>query len=220
MSEISLKEKAYNIRNHFVIALDGPSGSGKGHIGNMLADLLSLKYVQSSLVYRGLAFICLQEKISEDDIASVINLSKAPDILEKIQGIDLAREDIARIASKISAVPEVRENLGKYLVKLTKENHRIIMEGRDIGTVIAPDADLKIYLTADVKVRALRRYKQLLSEGKECILQDVLDQMIKRDERDSNRAAAPLMPAKDAYIIDTGDLSPDEIVLKIKNIIG
>jgi cytidylate kinase len=217
---MSLKEKAYDFKNRFVIALDGPSGSGKGLIGSMLAKLFELKYVQSSLVYRGLAFICIQENVPEDDTHSVIKLSKMPNILARISDVDLGREDIAAIASKISQIPEVRVNLGKYLVKLINENQRIIMEGRDIGTVIAPNADLKIFLTADVKVRASRRYKQLISEGKECILQDVLDQMIKRDERDSTRAAAPLVPAADSCVIDASDLTPDQVVQKIKNIVS
>jgi cytidylate kinase len=217
---MSLKEKAYNIQNKFSIALDGPSGAGKGLIGQMLAEYFKLKYFQSSLVYRGLAYICDQEKIRENDIDSIIILSKDTDILTRIQEIDLNKESISLIASRISQIPEVRSNLGKYLLKLIKENHRIIMEGRDIGTVIAPNADLKIYLTADVQVRSLRRYKQLISEGKECILQNVLDQMIRRDDLDSNRAVAPLVPDKDAHIIDASFLSPDQVIQKIKDIVG
>lgn len=217
---MSLKEKAYNLKHPFVIALDGPSGAGKGLIGSMLAELFELKYVQSSLVYRGLAFICIQEGVLEDDVESVIKLSKVPGIITRTIGVDLGKEDIAAIASKISQVPEVRDNLGKDLVRLIEENKRIIMEGRDIGTVIAPNADLKIFLTADVKVRASRRYKQLISEGKECILQDVLDQMIRRDERDSLRVTAPLIPAEDSYVIDASNLTPDQVVQKIKNIVG
>jgi cytidylate kinase len=215
-----LAEKLYNSKNKIVIALDGPSASGKGTIGSMLAQEFSLVYAQSSLVYRGLAYICMQKNIAPEDRNSVIKLSENTDILSVIEGIDLNTEMIGNFASKISVYEEVRSNLGKYLQRLIKNTPRIIMEGRDIGTVVAPDADLKIFINADVKVRAERRYKQLRSEGKDCMLERVLELLKERDLRDTARDVAPLKAANDAFIIDTTNLSPAEIIQNIKNFVG
>lgn len=217
---MTLFGKAYNNNLNFVVALDGPSASGKGHIGVVLAKEFSLTYVSSSIVYRGLAYICLQENIDANDDASIIELSKNADIILRTKDIDLNLEIIGDFASKLSILPEVRENLGFYLKELIRTIPRIIMEGRDIGTVVAPNADLKIFITASAEVRAMRRYKQLLMSGKDCILSDVLELLKNRDERDMSRKAAPLVPASDACVIDTTDLVPDQVVQKIKDIIS
>ena len=217
---MQLSEKMYNQDNGFVVALDGPSASGKGLIGSMLAKEFGLKYVQSSIVYRGLAYICLQDNISPDDVDSVIKLSATVDVVAQTRGVDLNLEIIGDVASKISSIVQVRQNLGHYLKKLIKTTPRIVMEGRDIGTVIAPNADLKIFITANVQVRAARRFKQLRLEGKECILSDVLDLLKSRDRRDRLRSAAPLKAAADALVIDTSDLSPADVIQKIKDFVG
>jgi cytidylate kinase len=114
----------------------------------------------------------------------------------------------------------VRDNLGHYLKSLIKNTSRIIMEGRDIGTIVAPKADLKIFITANVEVRAKRRYNQLLLEGKDCNMSDVLSLLKNRDERDILRASAPLKAADDAFIIDASELSPVEVIQNIKNFVG
>lgn len=217
---MQLSEKMYNQDNGFIVALDGPSASGKGLIGSMLAKEFGLKYVQSSIVYRGLAYICLQDNISPDDVDSVIKLSATVDVVAQTYGVDLNLEIIGDVASKISSIVQVRRNLGHYLKKLIKTTPRIVMEGRDIGTVIAPNADLKIFITANVQVRAARRFKQLRLEGKECILSDVLDLLKNRDRRDRLRSAAPLKAAADALVIDTSDLSPADVIRKIKDFVG
>ena len=217
---ISLLDKAYNNHLNFVVALDGPSASGKGHIGSLIAEEFSQTYVSSSIVYRGLAYICLQEKIAADDEIKIIELSQNADIISRTKDVDLNVEIIGEFASKISILPQVRENLGFYLKKLIQTTPRIIMEGRDIGTVIAPNADLKIFITAYAEVRATRRYKQLLWSGKDCILSDVLDLLKSRDERDISRKVAPLVPATDACIIDTTNLTPDQVVQKVKDIVS
>ncbi|MGC0371579.1 MAG: hypothetical protein DGJ47_000268 [Rickettsiaceae bacterium] len=200
-----------------IISLDGPSASGKGLIGSMLATEFSLQYFQSSLVYRGLAYVCLCKSINSDDIRTIIQLAKDTDIFRAIQGVDLQTEEISDYSSKISVISEVRDILGVYLKKIIASNDRVIMEGRDIGTVIAPEAHLKLFITADLQVRAQRRYKQLCLSGKYCTLSDVLDMMKKRDERDSSRISAPLKAAEEAFALDTSKLSPEEIVDKIKN---
>ena len=216
---MNLTEKANNKNLDFKIALDGPSASGKGLIGSMLAKEFSLKYVQSSIVYRGLAFVCIEDGIDPDNIDAVMHASENEDVISRVKGIDLNTELIGDIASKISTIPGVRANLTKYLINLMNNTPRIVMEGRDIGTVVAPDADVKIFISADVQVRAMRRYKQLQSEGKDCILDDVLDLLKKRDARDSNRNVAPLKAADDALVIDTRELNPSEVILKIKEFI-
>lgn len=217
---MQLSEKMYNQDNNLVVALDGPSAAGKGLIGSMLAQEFGLVYAQSSIVYRGLAYICLQDNVSPDDIDSVIKLSATADVVSQLRGVDLNLEIIGDVASKISIITQVREHLGHYLQNLIKTTPRIIMEGRDIGTVIAPDADLKIFLTANVQVRAARRFKQLRLEGKECKLSDVLDLLKSRDKRDRVRNAAPLKAAADAFVIDASDLTPAEVIQKIKDFVG
>lgn len=216
---MSLEEKANNKNLDFKIALDGPSASGKGLIGSMLADEFNLKYVQSSIVYRGLAYVCIEDGIAPDNMEAVIRAAENEDIISRVKGVDLNVELIGDFASKISTISSVRTSLTKYLTSLVSDTPRIIMEGRDIGTVVAPNADVKIFISADVEVRAMRRYKQLQLEGKDCILGDVLDLLKKRDVRDSNRSAAPLKAADGALVIDTSKLEPSEVILKIKEFI-
>ncbi len=217
---MNLLDKAYNNNLNFVIALDGPGASGKGHIAHLLAEEFALIYVASSIVYRGLAYICLQENIRAEDEQTIIELSRNVDLISRTKGVDLNLEIIGEFASKLSTLPEVRQNLGVYLKKLIQVTPRIIMEGRDVGTIIAPNADLKIFITASAEVRAMRRYKQLRDAGKDCILSDVLDLLKSRDERDMSRSIAPLIPASDAYIIDTTNLTADQVIQRIKDIVS
>lgn len=213
---LDLKTKAFDFSQNFTISLDGPAASGKGTIGLILAEKFSLKYFQSSIVYRQLAFDCISQKIDVTDIDAIITLSKE---LKLDNNLDLENENIGDIASQIAVISEVRNNLNKYLINLVKTTPRIIMEGRDIGTVVAPDADLKIFITANPHVRAERRYKQLQAKGKACILDEILQQIILRDKRDKERKVAPLLPASDALIIDTSELSAMEVVEEVINYI-
>jgi len=210
-----LIDKANNRNINFVVALDGPSAAGKGLVGKLLAEKLGLVYAQSSIVYRGLAYVCIMAGISAGDEAGIIKLSASSDVIKEAGGVDLNVEEIGDFASKLSVIQEVRDNLGSYLLNLIASTPRIIMEGRDIGTVVAPNADLKIFITANVEVRAKRRFKQLQDEGKDCILSDVLKLLKSRDERDSMRSAAPLKAASDALVIDTSNLTPEEVLQKI-----
>ncbi|MFV0251410.1 MAG: (d)CMP kinase [Rickettsia aeschlimannii] len=213
---VDLKTKAFDISQNFTISLDGPAASGKGTIGLILTKKFSLKYFQSSIVYRQLAFDCISQKIDVTDIDAVIALSKE---LKLDNNFDLENENIGNIASQIAVISEIRNNLNKYLINLVKTTPRMIMEGRDIGTVVAPDADLKIFITANPQIRAERRYKQLQAKGKTCILDEILRQIILRDKRDKERKAAPLLPASDALIIDTSKLSAMEVVEEVTNYI-
>ncbi len=216
---MDLVKKANNKNLDFKVALDGPSASGKGLIGTMLAEEFDLKYIQSSIVYRGLALVCIEDSIDSSDVAAIIYAARNEDVIGRSSGKDLNVELIGDFASRISIIPEVRESLTNYLKYLMNNTSRIIMEGRDIGTVVAPDADVKIFISANVEVRAMRRYKQLQLEGKDCILSDVLELLKNRDERDSNRDIAPLVAAEGALVIDTSNLLPIEVVQKIKEFI-
>ncbi|MCC8417442.1 MAG: (d)CMP kinase [Rickettsia endosymbiont of Bryobia graminum] len=212
MLPLTLKSKAFDINNNFTITLDGPAASGKGTIGKRLAEKFKLVYCQSSIVYRSLALSCLNQKIDPTDVKAVTELSQTVKYLENT---GLNTEEISIVASQIAVIPEVRTNLGKYLIKLIEITPRIIMEGRDIGTVIAPFADLKIFITADVNIRAQRRYQELLTEGKACDLAEVLSQLQIRDQRDTERNTAPLSIPNGALEIDTSYLSPEEVIDKI-----
>lgn len=205
------KQKLFNKKDRLVVALDGPSASGKGHIGREIANQFALKYFESSRVYRGLAYLGLQHKVSENDIGAIISLSK-DNILELCEGVDLFQENIAQLTSKISVIPQVRKNLTEGLQKIISENNRIIMEGRDIASIVAPDADIKIFITADVKTRAERRCKQLLQDGKSADLDRILADLIARDKRDSERKVAPLIATKEAIIVDTTRLAPAQVL--------
>lgn len=215
----NLKEKAYNQHNRFVIALDGPSASGKGSIGRMLASEFNLEYVQSGIFYRSLAYLCIVNNIDVTEVKKIIELSRSDNLTELTKVVDLNQENIGNYASKISTIPEVRANINKCLILMVKTHPRIIMEGRDIGTVIAKDADLKIFITADVNKRAERRYKQLHEEGKKCKLEEVLELLKERDLRDSMRITDPLLVSSDAFIIDTSHMNQKQVIAEIKNYI-
>lgn len=215
----NLKEKAYNQHNRFVIALDGPSASGKGSIGRMVASEFNLEYVQSGIFYRSLAYLCIVNNIDVTEVKKIIELSRSDNLTELTKGVDLNQENIGNYASKISAIPEVRANINKCLILMVKTHPRIIMEGRDIGTVIAKDADLKIFITADVNKRAERRYKQLHEEGKKCKLEEVLELLKERDLRDSMRITDPLLVSSDAFVIDTSNINQKQVIAEIKNYI-
>ncbi|NRB11147.1 MAG: (d)CMP kinase [Rickettsiaceae bacterium] len=215
-----MKEKFINTENPLIIALDGPSSVGKGTIARKIARRFALSYVQSSIVYRGLAYLCISKNVALNDVQAVLNVMKNNDVIADVENKDLSSEEIGTISSKISAIPEVREYLSRYLKQLVLSHPRIIMEGRDIGTVIAPNADLKLFLTADVKIRAKRRYKQLLSKGKKCIIANVMDQLMQRDKRDSQRKTSPMKPAKDAVIIDTTYLNLNKVIQEITDLVG
>ena len=213
----SLKEKAYAKNSSFVIALDGPSASGKSSIGKALAKEFDLEYVQSGIFYRSLAYLCVINNINFLDTKKITELSETQDLLKITKTVDLNQENIGNYASKISVIPEVRSNLNKHLTQIVKANARIIVEGRDIGTVVAPDADIKIFITADVTARAIRRHKQLQEQGKECMLSEVLISLEERDTRDSSRTADPLSIASGALVIDASNMTQEQVILAIKN---
>lgn len=205
------KTRLFDPKKKMVVALDGPSASGKGYIGKEFARLYHLRYVESSRYYRGLAYLCLKYGILPGAIQGMLKLLEL-DLDEELAGIDLGFEEIGQMASKIGVVPEVRKCITKKLQEIVKQTPRILMEGRDIGSVVAPEADIKIFLTASVEERAERRYKQLINEGKKCMLSEVLNALRERDERDVNRPDSPLVATSDAIIIDGGGLSLQQTI--------
>jgi cytidylate kinase len=207
-----------------VITVDGPSGAGKGTISHMLADELGWHFLDSGALYRVTGQACLIEGVSWDDHPAVtevarhldVSFSAAPDgeILVAYKGRDVSREirteEGGRGASTVAAIASVRE----ALLQRQREFCRapgLIADGRDMGTVVFPDAPLKFFLTASAEERAQRRYKQLIAKGENVSLPRLLEDIQERDARDSSRAASPLVPAEDAIVIDSSATSIPEV---------
>lgn len=204
---------------HISIALDGPSGAGKSTIAKAIADEFGFLYVDTGAIYRTVGLAALRRGIDSKDAENVIAMLPALSIKlghgeDGLQHMFLDGEDVSAVirlpevsiyASDVSAIPEVRSFLMETQRSLARE-HDVIMDGRDIGTVVLPDAGLKIFLTASAKARAERRYKELLEKGNNVTFEEVFQDMAYRDKNDSSRAAAPLKPAEDAVFVDTSEL--------------
>jgi cytidylate kinase len=206
---MSFKEKLLDKSCNIIVAIDGVSGAGKGTLAKLMAKRFDLTYCQTSVFYRQLAYDVMKAGI-ENNNDKIIELSSKPFILK--EGIDLYSAKVTDIASKIAAIPDVRHNLLAPQQNFLKTNKRVVMEGRDIATVIAPQADLKIFITADVVIRAQRRHNQMVKNGEDIPLQDIIASLVERDRRDSSRSESPLIKAEGAIEIDTSGMSPDEIV--------
>ena len=209
------------------VAIDGPAGAGKSTIAKLVSKEKGYIYVDTGAMYRALAIHFLQKGISPENTPDVINACRDADVSiryengvqqvylngENVTGM-LRTEEVGNMASKTSAVPEVREKLLELQRTLAKEND-VIMDGRDIGTNILPDADVKIYLTASVETRAKRRYDELKEKGEDCDLDQIAQDIKERDERDMNRETAPLKKAEDAILVDSSNMSIPEVVSEI-----
>lgn len=200
------------------IALDGPSGAGKSTIAKAVAKRLGIVYVDTGALYRSIGLYVKRKGIEKADkeniIASLSEISLNLEFVNGEQRVILNGEnvgafirtgEISMYASAVSAIPEVRAFLLETQRKIAREND-VIMDGRDIGTVIMPDADVKIYMTASPEARAERRYKELIEKGEKCTYDEVLGDIIKRDTDDSTREIAPAKPADDAIFLDTSSL--------------
>lgn len=215
----------------YKIALDGPSGSGKSVMARIIAERLNILYVDTGALYRSIGLYMYRNGIDPADSGAVIANLKNID-LKLTQGgegqivylngenvnSDIRLPEISMYASKVSAIPEVRSFL-LDIQRNTALTNNVIMDGRDIGTVIFPDAQVKIFLFADDEVRAERRYKELKEKGIDTTLEAVLSDMKKRDENDKNRAVAPALPAEDAVMLDSSKLNIEETVSAIMGII-
>lgn len=211
------------------IAIDGPAGAGKSTIAKMVSAQLGYIYVDTGALYRAIALYVNENGITDENITQA--LSGADVSLKFIDGkqcvflgdrdvSDLIRTPVISMeASRVSAIPAVREYLFETQQKIARENN-VIMDGRDIGTVVLPDADVKIFLTASAQERANRRYKEL-SEKPGCpCYEEILSDIIERDKNDMNRKTAPLKQAEDAVLVDTSELSLEESAEAIRKIIA
>ena len=214
------------------IAIDGPSGAGKSSISKSVADKLGFIHVDTGALYRSLAYTVLKKDISADDEISLKNLLKTTKVtIEYVDGVQkvfvnaedvsdkIRSEEVSMMSSNISKKPIIREFLLDLQRQLAQENN-VIMDGRDIGTVVLPNADVKIFLTASPEKRAERRFKQILEKGEKKEYNSILKDIIQRDYQDSHREIAPLKPAEDSVFVDTSDLTFEESVLKITEVIG
>lgn len=206
-----------------VIAIDGPTASGKGTVASRVAERLGFHLLDSGALYRLTALQALRRQVELRDEHAIAKL--AEHLPARFQGgaIYLAQEDVSHairaeevgnMASKIAALPTVRTAL--YGLQLGfRQAPGLVADGRDMGTVIFPGARLKVFLTASVEARAQRRYKQLIEKGFSASMDDLLADLQARDERDTKRAVAPLVPAADAHLLDTSNMGVDEAVEQV-----
>ncbi len=215
----------------YAIAIDGPAGAGKSTIARFLAKELSLIYVDTGALYRAIGYYMINNGIAVDEDAAVIGALDGVRVslahVNGVQRVFVNDEDvsdrirtpqISMAASRVSAIPAVRA----FLLNLQRDiaaDHSVIMDGRDIGTTILPNADVKIFLTASPEARAERRYKELIEKGESVTFDEVLADMKKRDYDDAHRAASPLRKAEDAIEVDTGDLTLEESIARMKEVV-
>lgn len=215
-----------------ILAVDGPSGTGKSTTCRALAKQLNAKYIDTGAMYRVATLAVLRAGVDPQNAHDVIaatrelplTVSDDPDSTEVLLGgEDVAGEirgpEVTRNVSAVSAIPEVRDNLVALQRKLARDAHRAIVEGRDIGTVVLANAPAKAFMTASAQVRAKRRYDQDIAAGREADFDTVLADVKRRDELDSSRATSPLKPAADAEIIDTSEMSREDVLQALIDLI-
>lgn len=199
------------MRSKIIVAIDGPAGAGKGTIARYLANSYSLKLLETGLLYRLLAYHAGLDKLALDYAPALLQLATTLNFNE-LQNPALKNEAVGNAASKLSVLPEIREFLTGYMRRFcqtVEETYQgVILDGRDIGTIVCPDAHLKLFITADLQVRVQRR--QLEMQKADITVQADLANISERDQRDQNRSQAPLKMAEDAYLIDTTNLSIQE----------
>ena len=212
------------------IAIDGPAGAGKSTIARRVAAEKSFIYVDTGAMYRAIALYLLRKEVRAEDAEAVKHALSEIEISicyengeqqvilngENVSGL-IRTEQVGNMASKTSALPCVREKLLELQRTLARE-HDVVMDGRDIGTNILPDAQLKVYLTASVDTRAKRRYLELREKGLECSLEEIKKDIEQRDYQDMHREIAPLCQAKDAVFLDSSDLTIDQVVERIRGL--
>ena len=217
--------------DYISVAIDGPSGAGKSTVARAAAARLGFVYVDTGAMYRAIGLAVCRKGISGEDAAGIIAALPEIDVRlsyqDGAQHVLLCGEDvsdairtpeIAYYASKVSAVPEVRKFLLDVQRDMAKKGN-ILMDGRDIGTVILPDAPVKIFLTASAEKRAERRYLELCQKDRQLTRESVLHDIVERDRQDMTRAAAPLRQADDAVLLDTSDMTLDESIEAVLQII-
>lgn len=211
-----------------VLAIDGPSGAGKGTVAQEVATRLGWHYLDSGALYRVLALAARERGLGPEEAGALRALAAALDVVfvprpgdvvgVRLDGRDVSgeirSEEAGRAASRLAAVPEVREGL-LALQRRLRRPPGLVAEGRDMGTVVFPDAAVKIYLTASPEVRAQRRYKQLKEKGLDVTLSRLVEDIQARDRHDTERAVAPLRPAEDALVLDSSTLDVEQVVARV-----
>ena len=208
----------------FVVAIDGPGGAGKSTVARKVAKRLEYIYIDTGAMYRSVALYCIETFISLSDEEKISNILDEIDIDIKyidheqriiLNDIDVTREirtpSVAEGSSKVAALESVRKKLVAIQRNLAKDKN-VIMDGRDIGTFVVPNAQVKIFLTASVDIRAKRRLKEMVEKGEKGVFEEIKEQIIKRDERDINRKISPLKKADDAILLDTSNYSEEEVI--------
>lgn len=233
MSPRILCIRGVRMSKHFSVAIDGPSGAGKSTIARAAAKRFGFIYVDTGAMYRTVGLAAARAGMALGDEGGVVGLLPELDIRfgyaeDGTQRMYLNGEDVSGLirtpevsmrASEVSAMPEVRAHL-LDMQRAMAERQSVIMDGRDIGTVVLPGADVKIFLTASAEKRAARRHKELVEKGEDVSYENVLADIIKRDENDSSRAAAPLRKAEDAVEVDTSELSLEESINRVCGLIS
>jgi CMP/dCMP kinase len=206
-----------------VIAIDGPTASGKGTVAHKVADRLGFHYLDSGALYRLTALSAIRRDTPLTDEHALAKLAEhlpahfaGGEILLANENVSqhIRAEEVGNMASKIAAFPTVRQALFALQLGFRKPPG-LVADGRDMGTVIFPHAQLKVFLTASVEARAQRRYKQLIDKGFSANMEDLLSDLQARDDRDTNRAIAPLVPAEGAHILDTSNMTADEAIEEV-----
>ncbi len=215
----------------FTVAIDGPAGAGKSTVARRVAKALGFTYIDTGAMYRSIALQVLEQSIDPEAIETVSDLAHGSAIFLSpldsmgnqkvcVGGRDVTQEirtpEVSQMTSRISAIPEVRSAMVELQRSISRQSeHGVVLEGRDIGTVVFPQAEVKIFLTASAEERAQRRFQELQAKGIEMRFEMVLAEQIERDERDSQRAASPLKIADDAHYLMTDGLTIEQVVQKI-----
>lgn len=200
------------------IAIDGPAASGKGTLARRLADYYHLAYLDTGLTYRAVAMMLVDKGWQLEDEAHAIAAARLVDLAD-LDRETLSAHAVADAASRVAVIPEVRRILVEKQRDFARAPSGAVLDGRDIGTVVCPDADVKLYVTASAEVRAARRLRDIESRGGRADLDEILADIIRRDERDTGRADSPLKPAVNAHLLDTSEMSIEAAFLAARAII-
>jgi len=210
-----------------VVAIDGPAGSGKSTVAKAVARTLNLRYLDTGAMYRGLTWKAMREGIDPTDGAALSALARRTVFTFDVSGIvvdghpaekDIRSRRVSHIVSVVAAHPAVRREMVRRQREIV-DGADAVVEGRDIGTVVCPDADVKVFLTASASERARRRHRELLGSGVSVAYRTLKRELVRRDAIDASRQASPLVPAEDAYVIDSTDRTSDEVVAEIVGLV-